>query len=206
MKINVYDKAGKVKEEIDFILAEKGSSYKDLLVQYIKVFQINQRQGNANVKTRSDVSGGGKKPWRQKGTGRARVGSNRSPLWVGGGTIHGPVSKNWQAKMSKTMKQNALKGAIRVHSNSKSISVFDFSTFSGDKVSTKSANDFLSNTKLNQKTLLIHAGNNNLYLSFRNLPHIMLTDVGNLNAFEVISAKHLLIEKSAVERFIEKAN
>jgi len=206
MKINVYDKTGKVKEEMDFKLDEKGASYKDLLVQYIKVFQINQRQGNAHVKTRSEVSGGGKKPWRQKGTGRARVGSNRSPLWVGGGTIHGPVSKNWQAKMSKVMKQNALKGAIKFHAEKKTISVFDFSTFTGNKVSTKSANDFLSSAKLNQKTLLIHSGNNDLYLSFRNLSHIMLTDVENLNAFEVISAKHLLIEKSAVEKFIQKAN
>ena len=105
MKINIVDINGKTKEEINVKVSKSLESLdRSLLTQYIRVVQTNARQGTSKVKDKSEVSGGGKKPWKQKGTGRARAGSSRSPLWVGGGVTHGPSPKDWSIKALKKLK------------------------------------------------------------------------------------------------------
>ena len=113
MKITVTDEKGKKIEDIELDKVVFGQEPNDdLLLQYLHIYKSNQRQGTSSAKTRSEVSGGGKKPWKQKGTGRARAGSIRSPIWRHGGVAHGPKPKSWNLKMPKKMKKRAMQCAL----------------------------------------------------------------------------------------------
>jgi len=111
----------------------------DLISQYLYVYQRNQYQGTSKVKTRSEVSGGGAKPWKQKGTGRARVGSNRSPIWVGGGVIHGPIPGKSYKKLNREMEKAALGRILYLRSSYGQIKMFDFEESGKKSISTKNA-------------------------------------------------------------------
>ena len=205
MKIDVINLKGEKVEKID--LSDEVFGFepnKEVLKQYIRVYQANQRQGTSSTKTRSEVSGGGVKPWRQKGTGRARHGSIRSPIWVGGGVAHGPKPKSWRLSLNKSIKKNALKSALSQRMSEKKIIVLD--NVKIDKPSTKDLIGALKKLKVEGKTLLVWIGESeNLIKSVRNIPGIFLVNAGSLGAFDVMKTQNTIFLKDAVlnvqERF-----
>lgn len=168
------------------------------------------RKGNANTKTRSEVRGGGKKPWKQKGTGRARAGSIRSPLWKGGGVIFGPKSKNYVSKINKKEKKLAIKTLI--YNKSNHTIIFDKITEKIEKPNTKlflkKLNDFNINVKVDQSKFLIiiENYNKNLYLSVRNLPNVKLINVENINILSLINANTIITTTKAINLINKKYN
>lgn len=207
MKVKVYDFKGKISKEIDL-----GSALKDvtadnsLLSQYIRVYQANQRQGTVSTLTRGEVRGGGKKPWRQKGTGRARAGSSRSPIWVGGGITHGPKPKSWNIKFNKKSSAILFKYIL-----SQKISSGQFSLFTYDSkdtgYSTKSASAFLKSIEIspNSRSIIIHNHeNDNLYKSFRNISNVNVVRVQDLNNFNILESENVLVESAALDSLKER--
>ena len=155
LNLEILNKEGNKLEEIkvsDNIFGKELNS--DLIAQYVRVYQTNQRVGNAHTKTRGEVAGSGKKPWKQKGTGRARVGSKRSPLWVKGGITHGPRSKSFRLELPKKMRIGALLNVLSSRYNSQNIKVVD--TFTSSDIKTKNFEALLTNLNLlGTKTLVI---------------------------------------------------
>lgn len=169
-----------------------------LLTQAVRIFQANQRQGNASTKTRAEVRGGGKKPWRQKGTGRARQGSIRSPLWVGGGITFGPKTRDFSMKLTTKMRQAALRSAL----SSKLESVMVIKDFNLKEPKTKLVAAALTKLGLTGKTLVILPEySKDALQASRNLPRVSLTTVGNLNTYQVLTADKLVLAKDSLAKF-----
>lgn len=201
MKINVLDLKGNKLETVE--LAVKSENSIDSALRYLRVFLTNQRQGTSSTKTRREVSGGGKKPWKQKGTGRARAGSTRSPLWVGGGRSHGPKPKSWRLSLPKSLKISAFGYALNSLIENENVSFVDFSSL--DKVSAKNAQKFMNDASLdNHKLVLVHNNNDMVVKSFRNLKNINIVDVKSVNSFDLISASKVIVDKEAAELLKER--
>lgn len=179
----------------------------DLVHQVVEGMRSNSRSGTADTKDRGEVRGGGKKPWKQKGTGRARHGSSRSPIWVGGGITHGPLSaKNYDRKISKSMRAQALFSVLSKKMKDGEIIFVD--SLSIDKPKTKDAvtvmNDLakatgykmLVNSKKPKVLTALFARNSNTEKSYRNLPQLDLVFVKNLNPLDILNHKYLLIENA----------
>jgi large subunit ribosomal protein L4 len=166
-----------------------------------------RRQGTASSKTRGQVSGGGAKPWRQKGTGRARAGSSRSPIWTGGGTVFGPQPRHYTAKVNRKARRAALRSALSVHAERESLAVFDATAF--DVPSTKQALSLLadwSRTAPNATTLILLADSEaNAGLSFRNLTKVAVMPVGEAGVADVIGAASLLVSEAALPDLVARA-
>lgn len=171
----------------------------DLVSQYVRVYLANQRVGNAHTKTRGEVSGAGRKPWKQKGTGRARVGSIRSPLWVKGGITHGPRSKTIRLELPKRMRVGALFNVLSSRLNSENILIVD--SFNLDLVKTKNFEALLSSLKLlGTKTLVVIAEkDDNIIKSARNLDRVSVKMLSNLNAYDVLSNTNILFDRKSIE-------
>ena len=169
---------------------------------------INKRQGTANTKTRGNVQGGGKKPWKQKGTGKARCGSIRSPLWRGGGVVFGPISGKYNKKINKKEKKLALRNLI--YNKQKQIIVTEKFSEPINVPSTKLILSKLKglNIETNNKNILIIIQNKhlNLYLSTRNLPNIELTQSKQLNILSLIKADRIIIDTNAFKEIDETYN
>jgi large subunit ribosomal protein L4 len=164
------------------------------------------RQGTAATKTRGNVRGGGAKPWRQKGTGRARAGSSRSPVWKGGGTVFGPSPRHYTFKVNRKARRAALRSALSVHAERGSLAVFDATSF-GDAPSTRQASQLLSDWGQPLATLvLLDAEEANAGLSFRNLWRVLVMPVEDAGVADVIGAASLLISASALEQLTARAN
>lgn len=174
-----------------------------LIHQAVVAYLANQRKGLASAKTRGMVSGGGVKPWRQKGTGRARVGSIRSPLWKGGGVIFGPKPHSYYKKLSKKMRRLALKSALNAKFKDQQILILDDLVVNSPK--TKSFFTVLKNLKLTSGKVRFVVDNleNNLKLASRNIQNIFLTRAEDLCAFEVVDCKKLVLTKEAL-RILEE--
>jgi large subunit ribosomal protein L4 len=169
----------------------------------VKNYLANGRQGTSATKTRGDVSGSGKKLWKQKGTGRARIASLRSPLWKGGGNVHGPQPRDWSYKMPKKMRRGALRSALSERLREGNIIVIDEITFKNPKTS-----EFLSvmeklgfsRKEKPTKTLIIDSLDNaNLVLSSRNVQKTKVTNSFGLNIYDIIYHEKLVLSKTAVE-------
>ncbi|MFH1868233.1 MAG: 50S ribosomal protein L4 [Candidatus Omnitrophota bacterium] len=199
--ITVVNKKG---EEVESLkLNEKvfdGKVNKALLQQAVAMYQANQRMGSANTKTRGEVRGGGKKPWKQKGTGRARVGSIRSPLWRGGGTTFGPITKNWHYQMPKKMKRLALLSSLNAKLNENNISVVD--EFKLESHKTKELAAILSKMKMGKGRLFIisEQGAENLIKASRNISKTTSSKVEDINAYQVLLCDKILVEKEALKK------
>ncbi len=166
-------------------------------------YLANRRQGTAATKTRGNVSGGGKKPWKQKGTGRARVASNRSPLWRGGGRVHGPQPRDWSYKMPKKMRRGALRSALSERLREGNLIIIeDFSIDSQktrDFVNVLSTLGFADKKKATKVLIVDSLDNQNLVLSSRNVQKTKVTNGFGLNIYDLIYHEKLLISKAALE-------
>jgi large subunit ribosomal protein L4 len=163
------------------------------------------RQGTAATKTRGNVSGGGSKPWRQKGTGRARAGSSRSPVWKGGGTVFGPSPRHYTVKVNRKARRAALRSALSVHAERGSIAVFDAASFG--EPSSKQASQLLKDWGQPLATLvLLDADEANAGLSFRNLERVLAMPVEDAGVADVIGAASLLISEAALAQVTARAN
>jgi len=204
MKVNVFDLKGEKLEEIN--LSDKIFGIEpnaEVLKQYVRVYYSNQRQGTSSTKNKSEVSGGGKKPWQQKGTGRARQGSTRNPTWVHGGVAHGPGPKSWKISLSKNMKELALKSALSQRMSEKKIVIIDKVNI--EKPNTKDFIKSLEKLKITGKLLLVWSDKNeNLIKSARNIPSVSLSNVGSLGAFDVMRSETAVFLKDAILKIEER--
>ena len=177
----------------------------DLLYRVVRMQMGNRRQGTASTKTRGEVSGGGRKPWRQKGTGRARAGSRRSPVWVGGGTMFGPKPRSYESKLTKKMKLGALAAALSDRASSGDVSLIDQIQFETPK--TKSAVAMLKRMELSGQTLIVVATNEYnraVKKSFTNLPTAKCIACGGVNVYDILRHDHLVMTAKAVEELTER--
>jgi large subunit ribosomal protein L4 len=170
----------------------------NVLHQAVKDFLANQRQGNAKTKTRSFVSGGNQKPWKQKGTGRARAGSSRSPVWVGGGTVFGPIPRDYRTDTNKKVRQLARRSAFNARAREGMVHVVDPFTMAAPKTSALMA--LLAKLSLAEtKTLILTAGSKPpVYLSGRNVPHVDVLPFTDATAYDILHADALVIESAAL--------
>lgn len=164
--------------------------------------QASQRQGTHKTKGRSEVSGGGRKPWKQKGTGRARQGSTRSPQWVGGGTVFGPTPRKYGFKLPKKVRRLAIKSALSSKVIDQNIIVLDQLAFAAPK--TKEFVGMLANLKVNRKALVVTASyEDNVALSARNIPGVKFVPAEGINVLDVLVHDKLIITKDAVAKVQE---
>jgi large subunit ribosomal protein L4 len=164
------------------------------------------RQGTAATKTRGNVRGGGAKPWRQKGTGRARAGSSRSPIWKGGGTVFGPSPRHYTFKVNRKARRAALRSALSVHADRGSLAVFDAKSF-GDAPSTKQAAKLLGDWGQPLATLVLLDGNEaTAGLSFRNMWRVIAMPVEDAGVADIIGAASLLVSEAALDQLTARAN
>jgi len=204
MKVNAFDSKGNKIDEIELKDAVFGvKPNREVLGQYIRVYLSNQRQGTSSTKTRGEVSGGGKKPWKQKGTGRARVGSTRIPLWRHGGISHGPRPRNWRLEMPKRMRRLANLSALSSKSMENKIVVVE--NLEMGKPSTKKFSQILKNMKLEGKILFVFdKADENVVKSLSNLPGVSYTLVSGLNAYDILNSDRIVFLKKAVSSLEKK--
>lgn len=164
----------------------------------VKNHLANRRQGTQSAKTRAEVRGGGRKPWRQKGTGRARAGSNRSPLWTGGGIIFAPKPRDYSYTIPKKTKRKAIKSALTYKFENEELIVLDELKF--DEISTKNAAQVISTLAADKKVLLAVAEKDAvIYKSFRNLSNVNVVVANLLNVYDVVNSDVLILTKDAVK-------
>ncbi|MFK5883332.1 MAG: 50S ribosomal protein L4 [Candidatus Izemoplasma sp.] len=173
-----------------------------VLYDVVKAQRAAMRQGTHKVKTRAEVRGGGRKPWKQKGTGRARAGSTRSPIWVGGGTVFGPTPRNYSLKVNRKVRRLALKQALSLKVSENKFMVLD--NLSLEAVQTKGMIEVLSNLNVTGKILIVlPETNNNLLLSSRNIPGVAVTTVDHLSVYEILNYPTMIITADAVKKYEE---
>ena len=174
-----------------------------VLYDAIVLSRASLRQGTHATKTRSEVRGGGRKPWRQKGTGNARQGSIRAPHWVGGGVVFGPTTeKNYTKKMNRKERRLALKSALAYKAQEKELIVVD--SLNVETPKTKEVLNVLESLKANRKTLIVvEELTENLILATRNLENVVLIDADEINTLDVVSADNMIITEAAVKRIEE---
>jgi large subunit ribosomal protein L4 len=160
----------------------------------------NQRQGNQSTKTRSEVRGGGRKPWRQKGTGRARAGTIRSPLWKGGGVVFAPKQRDYSKKLPKKIKRLAMKSAFSSKVINNEMVVLD--ELKLDEIKTKRITEVLSNLKVDKKALIV-TDDKNVYFSARNIKGVKTASVNTLNVYDILNYDKFIITKDALKKVEE---
>jgi large subunit ribosomal protein L4 len=195
-----YSAAG-AKHKADFELPGDffdGTVHEPVLHQAVKTFLNNQRQGTAKTKTRSFVSGGNQKPWKQKGTGRARQGSTRAPHWRGGGIVFGPIPRDYRSDLPKKVRQLARRSALNARAREGSLVVVDNMTFEAPK--TRHLTGLLDKMGLDGKKVLVLSNglNRNLYLSGRNLPTAQVMNFADASAYDVLWADAVVVEQGAL--------
>lgn len=169
-----------------------------LVHQSVRAEQAARRRGTAATKTRGMVSGGGAKPWRQKGTGRARAGSSRSPVWTGGGVVFGPQPRSYTFKVNRKEQRAALRSALSLHADRGSIAIVDATAFDAPK--TRQARDLLAGWDQPQPTLVVLAAEeSSAALSFRNLARVAVLTPENVGVADVVGAASLLVSQAALD-------
>lgn len=193
------EKVGKMSLD-ERVFAEKVN--KTLIHETITMQMASLRQGTACAKTRSEVRGGGKKPWKQKGTGRARSGSIRSPLWRGGGTIFGPRPRDYSYSYPKKKSKGTLCSILSDKVNSGEFIILDEINIAQPK--TKLLNDIINKLELKGKSiLLIEKADKNLELAARNMPDLKILHIKNMNPYELIIYKNVIIQKNEIGKIVE---
>ena len=167
------------------------------VVQYL----ANQRQGTQSAKTRAEVRGGGRKPWRQKGTGRARQGSTRSPQWTGGGVVFAPKPRNYSFKLNRKVERLALQSALSCKVAENKIIVLDELTL--NEIKTKEMVKVLENIKCGKALIVMDGSNRNVMLSARNIPDVKTASVNTINVYDLLKYNTLVVTKDAVAKIEE---
>ena len=176
-----------------------------LVHQSVRAEQAARRRGTAATKTRAKVSGGGAKPWRQKGTGRARAGSSRSPLWTGGGVVFGPQPRSYTFKVNRKEQRAALRSALSLHAERGSIAVLDTEAFKAPK--TRQARELLEGWDQSQPTLVVlGAEESAVALSFRNLARVAVLQPESVGVADLLGAASLLLSEAALSELTARAS
>ena len=200
--VSVYNIEGKEVGSIELNDAVFGVEVNEHLVHMAVVNQLaNNRQGTQSAKTRSEVSGGGRKPWRQKGTGHARQGSTRSPQWTGGGVVFAPKPRDYSFKMNKKEKRIALLSALSSKVAESKIVVLD--EFKLDEIKTKKFVEVMNNLKVENALVVLEGENKNVVPSGRNIPSVKVTATNEINTYDVLKYETLVVTKAAVEKLEE---
>ena len=198
--VSVYNMEGKEVGTMELDDAVFGVEIKEHLVHRAVVLQLaNNRQGTQKAKTRSEVSGGGRKPWRQKGTGHARQGSTRAPQWTGGGVVFAPVPRDYSFKMNKKERRIALKSALTTRVQENKLVVLD--ELKLDAIKTKDMQNVLNNLKV-EKAMVV-TDNENVIVSARNIPNVITASVGTMNVFDILKYNTVVLDKAAVAKVEE---
>lgn len=201
--LNIKGEAVSEAELKDEIFAVEVSDH--AVYEAVKNHLANKRQGTQSAKTRAEVRGGGRKPWRQKGTGRARAGSIRSPLWTGGGVIFAPKPREYSYKIPKKTKRLALKSALTNKAEESKLIILDEMNF--DEISTKKANEALKAITDERKVLIaLGEKDETVYKSFRNIPGVKVMVANHLNVYDIINAGALVMTKDALALIEEVFN
>lgn len=201
-KVTVYNVEGKKVDTLELSDSVFGVKINDNLVHRAVVSQLaNKRQGTQSAKTRAEVRGGGRKPWRQKGTGHARQGSIRSPQWKGGGVVFAPKPRDYSFKMNKKEKTLALKSALTSRVNAEKFLVLD--QFGFDEIKTKRMKEVLDNLKVNKALIVMDKKDDNIALSARNLPNVRAILSNSINVYDILKYDTLVITKDAVAQIEE---
>ena len=202
-KIDVYDINGKKVKELELNEAVFGIEPNEAVVHSVLVnFLANQRQGTQNTKTRSEVSGGGKKPWRQKGTGRARQGSIRAPQWVKGGIALGPKPRSYKYTVNKKERRLAIKSLLSSKVLEKELTVVDKLELA--EIKTKTMVKALADLKVEGKTLIVLPENNkNVLMSARNIEGVKTITLNNINVFDLLKYNNLVLPLETVKKIEE---
>ena len=201
--VSVYNMEGKEVGTIELNDAVFGVEVNEHLVHMAVVQQLaNNRQGTQKAETRSEVSGGGRKPWRQKGTGHARQGSTRAPQWTGGGVVFAPVPRDYTVKMNKKEKRAALKSALTSKVQDSKFIVLDELSF--DEIKTKNFVEVLNNLKVDKKAIVVMPEiDEKVIMSARNIPTVQTTLVNTLNVYDVMNGGTVIVTKDAVAKIEE---
>ena len=200
--VAVYNMEGKEVGTIELNDAVFGVEVNEHLVHMAVVQQLaNKRQGTQKAKTRGEVSGGGRKPWKQKGTGHARQGSTRSPQWTGGGMVFAPVPRDYSFKINKKEKRAALKSALTSKVQDSNLIVVDELKF--NEIKTKNFVAVMNNLKVEKGLVVIEGNDANVVLSARNLPAIDTIQADEINVYDIMKAKKVVLTKNAVAKIEE---
>jgi len=200
--VSVYNMEGKEVGKIDLNDAVFGVEINEHLVHLAVVQQLaNNRQGTQKAKTRSEVSGGGRKPWRQKGTGHARQGSTRSPQWTGGGVVFAPVPRDYSFKLNKKEKRAALKSALTSRVQADKFIVLD--ELKLEEVKTKKMQEVLDNLKVSKAIVILGDDSSNVVLSARNIPNVITASVNTINTYDIMKYNTVIATKDAIAKIEE---
>ena len=200
--VSVYNIEGKEVGTIDLNDAVFGVEVNEHLVHMAVVSQLaNKRQGTQSAKTRSEVSGGGRKPWRQKGTGHARQGSTRAPQWTGGGVVFAPTPRDYSFKLNKKERRAALKSALTSRVEEKKFIVVDEINF--DEIKTKKFQDVLNNLSVSKALVVLEDGNKNAELSARNIADVKTAKTNTINVYDILKYNTVIATKAAVQAIEE---
>ena len=195
--VSVYNMEGKEVGTIELNDAVFGVEVNEHLVHMAVVAQLaNKRQGTQKAKTRSEVSGGGRKPWRQKGTGHARQGSTRSPQWTGGGMVFAPTPRDYTITLNKKEKRAALKSALTSRVNENKFVVVDELKF--DEIKTKNFKAVMNNLNVSKALVVLADNDQNTVLSARNIPEVKTSLVNTINVFDILKYNTVVATKAAV--------
>ena len=195
--VAVYNIEGKEVGTMELNDAVFGVEVNEHLVHMAVVNQLaNKRQGTQKAKTRSEVSGGGRKPWRQKGTGHARQGSTRAPQWTGGGVVFAPVPRDYSFKMNKKEKRAALQSALTSRVEENKFIVVDKLNF--DEIKTKKFQEVLNNLNVNKALVVLEDGNTNVEISARNIAGVKTAKTNTINVYDILKYNTVIATKAAV--------
>ena len=195
--VSVYNMEGKEVGTMDLNDAVFGVEVNEHLEHMAVVAQLaNKRQGTQKAKTRSEVSGGGRKPWRQKGTGHARQGSTRAPQWTGGGVVFAPTPRDYTIRLNKKEKRLALKSALTSRVQEKKLIVVDELKF--DEIKTKNFKNVLDNLKTTKALVVLNDNDKNVVMSARNIPDVKTALTNTINVFDILKYSTVIVTKDAV--------
>ncbi|NBJ82143.1 50S ribosomal protein L4 [bacterium 1XD42-94] len=195
--VSVYNMEGNEVGTMELNDAVFGVNVNEHLVHMAVVAQLaNKRQGTQKAKTRSEVSGGGRKPWRQKGTGHARQGSTRAPQWTGGGIVFAPTPRDYTIRLNKKEKRAALKSALTSRVNENKFVVVDELKF--DEIKTKNFKAVMDNLKVSRALVVLDSNDKNTVLSARNLPEVKTSFVNTINVYDILKYNTVVATKAAV--------
>ena len=195
--VSVYNKEGKEIDTLELNDAVFGVEVNEHLVHMAVVAQLaNNRQGTQKAKTRSEVSGGGRKPWRQKGTGHARQGSTRAPQWTGGGMVFAPTPRDYTIRLNKKEKRAALKSALTSRVNENKFIVVDSLSF--DEIKTKNFKAVMDNLKVSKALVVLDEESTNAAISAKNIPTVKTARVNTINVYNILKYNTVVATKAAV--------